>query len=171
MIEQVRSEQGLTQDQLGERLGISGPAVFKMEKGYVRPRLERWLEIAREAEIGERNAVLLWLQTALPGEYKHLVVPEFATAGAEPSPDSEQYGGLKERAEILAAARTDGNLGRGLREFLIDEDLWALYKPTGEEIRLLRDAFGRLGRGSKDGYRQALRLMREIRGPGGATSR
>jgi hypothetical protein len=45
-----------------------------------------------------------------------------------------------------------------------DEEIWAIYKPTGHEINILRDAFIRFGKGTKALYREALRLVREFSG-------
>ena len=63
---------------------------------------------------------------------------------------------------IASSGDIDGLCAKGLRELLKDDDLWALYKPTGHEINLLRDLFSPLGRGSKSAYREALRLVREF---------
>jgi hypothetical protein len=72
------------------------------------------------------------------------------------------YAGVKNRDEIRAAAGADGSLPEGLRELLADDEMWALYKPTGREINLLRDIFGPLGRGRKRSYREALLLLRDF---------
>ncbi|MCH8332801.1 hypothetical protein IIC65_02615, partial [Candidatus Sumerlaeota bacterium] len=53
-------------------------------------------------------------------------------------------------------------LPKPLRDLFADDDLWALYKPTGHEINLLRDLFSPLGEGSKSAFREALRLIREF---------
>ena len=44
-----RQDEDLTQDQYGSRYGVSGPAIFKFEKGYVKPSLELWLKMAKDA--------------------------------------------------------------------------------------------------------------------------
>ena len=51
------------------RNGVSGPAIFKFEKNYVKPSLELWLKIARDCGLEERQAVLLWVKAKLPEQY------------------------------------------------------------------------------------------------------
>jgi hypothetical protein len=51
-----------------------------------------------------------------------------------------------------------------LRELVEDDETWALYKPTGTEVNALRAIFGPLGRGDREAYRDALRLIREFAG-------
>ena len=63
---------------------------------------------------------------------------------------------------MKAAAAKDAKLPKALRDAIKDDELWALFKPTGHEINLVRDPFGSLGRGSKSNYRDALRLVREF---------
>ena len=59
-------------------------------------------------------------------------------------------------------AKKDKKLPKALRDLLSDDKVWSLYKPTGHEINLLRELFPPLGKGSKAGYREALRLVREF---------
>lgn len=40
IIYKSRKSRKLTQDEFGEIYGVSGPAIFKFEKGYVRPSLK-----------------------------------------------------------------------------------------------------------------------------------
>ncbi|MCH7981679.1 MAG: helix-turn-helix transcriptional regulator, partial [Proteobacteria bacterium] len=68
-----RLAMGLTQDEFGLRYSVSGPAIFKFEKGFVRPSLKLWLRIARDAELTERRAVLMWLQSKIPPQYQQYV--------------------------------------------------------------------------------------------------
>ena len=63
---------------------------------------------------------------------------------------------------MRATAAKDKALPKALRDLLDDDELWALFKPTGHEIILLRDLFSPLGRGSKKAYGEALRLVREF---------
>lgn len=163
----------LTQDEFGARYSVSGPAIFKFEKGYVRPSLALWLRMAVDAEISERRAVLLWLKSKLPDQYQDYVelqsaaVAEKEAAYSKGSKKKKKKGGvdyskLEDRAAMREAADKDKDLPKGLAGLLKDDELWALYKPTGHEINMLRDTFGPLGRGSKASYREALRLVREF---------
>ncbi|GEM_PF-493141 len=161
----------LTQDEYGSRYGISGPAVFKFEKGFVRPSLELWLRMAADAGVPERRAVLLWLKSKLPERLQDYVelfglpaMPK-ARGGKAPAKRKDEivnYAAFESREEMRAAAERDKTLPKGLRDLLDDPELWALYKPTGHEINMLRDIFGPLGRGSREAYREALRLIREF---------
>ncbi|MBI1784372.1 helix-turn-helix transcriptional regulator, partial [Candidatus Sumerlaeota bacterium] len=73
IIYQSRLDQDLTQDQYGAKYNVSGPAIFKFEKGYVRPSLALWLRMAMDAGISERRSVLLWLKSKLPENYQDYI--------------------------------------------------------------------------------------------------
>ena len=51
----------LTQDQYGATYNVSGPAIFKFEKGYVRPSFVRPLNLTKDSEV-VRAKLLLELQ-------------------------------------------------------------------------------------------------------------
>ena len=153
----------LTQDEFGQRYGVSGAAIFKFEKGYVRPSLNLWLRMAADTEIAERRAVLLWLKSRLPEQYRQYV--DVASTSAERPRTVKgliDYSSFETPEEMRALAAKDKKLPKSLRDLLADDDLWALYKPTGHEINMLRKMFPPLGRGSKRAYREALRLIREF---------
>jgi len=168
--EQIHSHRqvsGMTQDQFGAKYNVSGPAIFKFEKGYVKPSLVLWLKMAKDFEIPQRKAVLMWVKSKLPEEYQ-----DFIDLAAEPvvaappkkgrGPTPRDYSALVDRDAMRAMIKRDATLPRGLRDLLSDEDLWAIYKPSGREINILRDMFGPLGKGTKASYREALRLVREF---------
>ncbi|MBI3736292.1 helix-turn-helix transcriptional regulator, partial [Candidatus Sumerlaeota bacterium] len=168
IIYQSRLDQDLTQDQYGAKYNVSGPAIFKFEKGYVRPSLALWLRMAMDAGISERRSVLLWLKSKLPENYQDYIELQSA-AVAETERESKKkkdgkidYSKFEGRDAIRDASAKDKVLPKGLRELLDDDELWALFKPTGHEINMLRDIFGPLGRGSKSAFREALRLIREF---------
>ncbi len=169
-IQAQRDVSGMTQDQFGAKYGVSGPAIFKFEKGYVKPSLELWLRMAKDFEISERKAVLMWVKSKLPEEYQDFI--DLTAEGAGELGDrrdrdaARDYSQLTDREEMKALAKKDPALPRSLRDLLADDELWAVYKPTGREINTLRDIFGRLGKGSKSSYREALRLIREFVGGG-----
>lgn len=162
-----RSQLNLTQDEFGARYSVSGPAIFKFEKDYVRPSLALWLAIASDAELTERRAVILWLRAKLPPEYQaYLELP--SARGKKrgrrkaAGPGGVDYADFEEMDDMRAAARTDKNLPKALRDLLEDTELWELFKPSGHEINLLRDMIAPLGKGSKAQYGDALRLIREF---------
>jgi transcriptional regulator with XRE-family HTH domain len=170
LIAKSRSALGLTQEQFGRRYSVSGPAVFKFEKAYVKPSLDLWLRMVKDIEITEEEAVLMWVRAKLPKKYRAFLSGPTATKAKEAA---KAYGTKK--AAVKRAANVDIKTARkqvladsgtpqGLRLLLEDEALMKLYKPTGPEVFALRDIFGPLGAGTKSSYRQALRLVRELSG-------
>ena len=168
LITNSRAKLGLTQDQFGRKYGVSGPAIFKFEKGYVKPSLDLWLRIAKDMDLSEQQAVLLWVRSKLPKKYQSFVNAETPAPGAkspgsaraQKSPAAKLIDPKEARKQILA----ESSAPKGLKQLLKDEKLLALYKPTGAEIQVLRNVFGQLGDGTKSAYREALRLVREFGG-------
>ena len=165
IIYEMRTKANLTQDQYGYKLGVSGPAIFKFEKGYVNPSLELWLKMAADAEIPQRRAILLWTKRKLPEQFQQFIELQApASADAEvknikkgKKPDYSKFENRERMRETLAKDKT---LPKELRALLEDDNIWALFKPTGHEINVLRDTFAPLGKGSKQSYREALLLIR-----------
>lgn len=163
-----RQKDNLTQDQYGAKYSVSGPAIFKFEKGYVKPSLELWLKMAEDASISQRRAVLLWVKSKLPDEFQEFIelqsaaVAESEVEYAKKKGKKPDYSKLENREQMREVLEKDKTIPKGLRELLEDDELWALYKPTGHEVNMMRDIFGPLGRGSKVAYREALRLIREF---------
>lgn len=163
-----RQKENLTQDQYGARYNVSGPAIFKFEKGYVKPSLELWLKMAADAGLSERRSVLLWVKSKLPDEYQEYIelqsaaVAESEAEYAKKKGKKPDYSKFETREQMREQTDKDKSIPKGLKELLDDDELWALYKPTGHEINLMRDLFGPLGRGSRTAYREALRLIREF---------
>ena len=162
----VRGQQNLTQDKYGARYQVSGPAVFKFEKGYVKPSLVLWLKIAADAGLSEHRAVLLWCKAKLPESLQQYIEMQSASAAEakdRPKKKALDYTKCSSRQDLLQMAGTDAMLPPGLKTLLEDDELWALYQPSGKEVNLLRDSFGPLGRGTAGQYREALALIREFR--------
>jgi DNA-binding XRE family transcriptional regulator len=163
-----RHQGNLTQDQYGSKYSVSGPAIFKFEKGYVKPSLDLWLKMARDAEISERRAVLLWVKSKLPDEFQDFIelqsaaVAESGAAYAKKKGNKTDYSKFETLEQLREFSRRDKTFPKGLRDLLKDDELWALYKPTGHEINMLRDIFAPLGKGNKQAYREALRVIREF---------
>lgn len=168
IIFESRKKDDLTQDQYGQKYDVSGPAIFKFEKGYVKPSLELWLKMAADAELSQRRAVLLWIKSKLPEQFQEYIELQSAMAAeteaayAKKKGQKPDYSKFESREQMREILGKDKDLPKGLRELLEDDELWALYKPTGHEINMLRDTFGPLGKGSKIAYREALRLIREF---------
>ncbi len=163
-----RQKEDLTQDQYGARYSVSGPAIFKFEKGYVKPSLDLWLKMAADSGLSERRAVLLWVKSKLPEEYQEYIelqsaaVAESEAEYARKKGKKVDYSKFESREQMREQMDKDKAMPKGLRDLLEDDELWSLYKPTGHELNMLRDLFGPLGRGTKQAYREALRLVREF---------
>ena len=165
LIAQSRANLGLTQDQFGRKYGVSGPAIFKFEKGYVKPSLDLWLHMAKDMNVAEQVAVLMWVRGRLPKKYQDFISLEPSTAreGAKKYGKASSDTAVKSNPTVLRKTiLADRSAPQGLKEMLKDSDLWSLYQPTGHEIHTLRYVFGNLGDGSKSAYREALRLVREF---------
>ena len=80
IIKEKRSELGLTQEQFGGKYNVTASAILKFEKGQVRPNLNLWLEMAKDFEIPEKQAVLMWVKLRLPEEYQDVLQIKEKTA-------------------------------------------------------------------------------------------
>ena len=160
-----RKRLSLTQDQFGKKYGISGPAVFKFEKNYVRPSLQLWLSMAKDLKISEEDAVLMWIRSKLPKKLQEYVVRSTVAARERGGTYKVKPPKPKKPADpekALKAVLSDRSAPKGLKQLLRDSDFCALYKPNAEELDVLQNVFGQLGGGSKSAYREALRLVREF---------
>ena len=158
-----RLAMGLNMEEFGQRYDVTGPAIFKFENGLMRPSLKLWLRIAQDAQLTERRAVLQWIQSKLPAEYQRYVdLPASITDRPRIKKGLIDYSSFETREAMHAAVAKDTKLPKPLRDLLADDELWAVHKPTGHEINLLRDLVPPLGKGSKKGFREALRLIREF---------
>lgn len=168
-IMEYRASVGMTQDQFGSRYSVSGPAIFKFEKGYVKPSLELWIKIAKDFGMTDKKAVLLWVKSKLPEQFQHLIdlkgniIAEDSPAYQKPV-EGMDYTRFNDRDELREFAINDKKLPRGLKAIIKDDEIWAIYKPNGQEINILRDVFSKLGEGEKSSYREALRIIREFTG-------
>ena len=168
IIYESRQKENMTQDQYGSKYRVSGPAVFKFEKGYVKPSLELWLKMAADAGLSQRRAVLLWAKSKLPDEFQDFIEMQTPSAGdaeadkAKKKGAKPDYSKFESREQMREVFAKDKTIPKGLRELLEDDDMWTTFKPTGHEINMLRDIFGPLGKGNKVTFREALHLIREF---------
>ncbi|MFP4381218.1 MAG: helix-turn-helix transcriptional regulator [Candidatus Sumerlaeia bacterium] len=165
LIGKSRTKFGLTQDQFGRKYNVSGPAIFKFEKGYVKPSLDLWLTMAKDMDLPEQTAVLMWVRAKLPRKYQSFIsldAPVVKETAAAYGKESSKLMKSKDPDEARKVVLGDRSTPKGLKRLLKDEDLWALYKPQTHEITMLATVFGPLGEGSKASYREALRLIREF---------
>jgi len=160
-----RKKLKLTQDELGARYSISGPAVFKFEKGYVVPSLDLWLRLATDMNIDRRAAVLMHVQDKLPEPYKEYANWESLVSEKDArGPEYEDFTRYKQPEQLRQAIIKNQWLPAGLTELAQSLALWVLYRPTGPEINILRDIFTPLGEGAARDFCDGLRLVRELRG-------
>lgn len=165
-----RKGQKLTQDEFGAKFGVSGPAIFKFEKGFVRPSLTLWLTIATELKIPERKALLMWIKDRLPEKYQHIInvkreeIIEEEPEGYEYEEGKADYSSIPDRKQLRKSILDDDSLPRGLRSLIRDDEIWAAYKPTGDEVNFLRDTFGKFPRATKAKFAEAMRLYRQFTG-------
>ncbi len=90
-----RIKQGLSRNEFALKYVITGPAVFKFEKGHMRPKLELWLKMARDSKIPEMTAVLLWLKSRLPERLQNLIqIKNLLSESEVPSADGPPPSGV-----------------------------------------------------------------------------
>ncbi len=167
---ELRERLALTQDQFGAKYGVSGPAIFKFEKNYVKPSLELWLKMGRDCGLDERNAVLLWVKAKLPEQYHDFidVDPNSDTAVAERAArygqldDVPPYLEITDRERLHQTLLQDPDIPKALREIVLDDDFWVVFKPTGNEIYAVIQKFGMFRSGTREHFTEALRLVRNF---------
>ncbi|MCX8037173.1 MAG: helix-turn-helix transcriptional regulator [Candidatus Sumerlaeia bacterium] len=165
-IAEAREKLGLTQDQFGARYGVSGPAIFKFEKGYVKPSLDLWMKIARDCDIPEKKAVLLWIRVKLPKEYQSYIDLSSVSVQEPPVGYGKEkrlpYARIADPREIRERIATDPAVPAGMKALFADDEFWGLYRPTGQEIDLLIEKFGSYRAAKESLFRDAIRLIREF---------
>ncbi len=167
MVYERRKSEGITQDQFGARYGVSGPAIFKFEKGYVNPSFKLWMQMAQDFDIGEGLAVLLWARAKLPGRYQDIIELKGAKIKEteviyKTGLKHIDYSRMMNRDKLRETVLGDDTLPKGLKALVKDNEVWQIYKPTGREINLLRESYERFGDGTKGRYREGLRVLREF---------
>lgn len=164
-----RKKTGYTQDQFGKKINISGPAVFKFERGFVRPSLDVWLQIATDMNLDREYAVLMWMKDRLPDEFAHLIDLDTSRIKSDdPLKKSNakyhkvDYSKYQSPEEVRAQAVKDKTLPRGLIAMMKDKKMWDSVKPTGEEVNFLRDAYQTVGAGDRFLFIEAISLHRKF---------
>ena len=148
----------VTQDQLGSEFNVSGPAVFKFEKGYVVPSLKLWLKLAKAINIEPCRAVLMWAKDKLPKQFKAFIQIDGGSVHK-----GTRFAKYKTAKKIREVMLKDKWLPSGLADLAKSNPLWTMYKPTGAEIDLLQSIFSKLGEGAARDFCDGLRLIREFR--------
>ena len=164
-IERYRKSLGKTQDQLGAMYNVTGPAIFKFEKGYVKPSLDLWMKLAYDAGLTPKKALLCWIKDKLPEQYLEIFESIESASMAEPGEGAKAaagYAQYEDREALRKAVLCDPALPSTLVELFNNDEFWSLYKPTGVEIDHLLRLIGPLKEGTIDMYRDALRLIRQF---------
>lgn len=165
-IAESRKRLSLTQDQFGARYNVSGPAIFKFERGYVKPSLDLWLKMARDCDIPEKKAVLLWVKAKLPQEYQSFIDLSAAAVSEAPAVYAKEgqpnYSRIADQRDLRQRLLADAALPEAMKAMFKDDEFWALYRPTGQEIQLLIERFGNYAEAKETLFRDAIRLVREF---------
>jgi len=164
-VERYRRSLGKTQDQLGAMYSVTGPAIFKFEKGYVKPSLELWMKIAYDAGLTPKKALMCWIKDKMPEQYLEIFeAMEAASDKAEPTTAARPQGFSQheDREALRKAVLCDPSLPASLVELFRDDEFWTLYKPRGVEIDHLVRLCAPFSEGTSDIYRDALRLIRQF---------
>ena len=152
----------ITQDQFGEQYQVTGPAVFKFEKGGINPSFKLWMRMAKDFGLDEPDAVVLWCKCKLAPEMQHLISREGSRADILKkhrlkTPSFSQHSSPEVLRKALVGAK---NIPAGLKSLARDKDVWAVYRPTGREIDRLLACFGPYGDSTKGRWLEALRVLR-----------
>jgi DNA-binding XRE family transcriptional regulator len=163
-IERYRRSLGKTQDQLGAMYSVTGPAIFKFEKGYVKPSLELWMKIAYDAGLTPKKSLLCWIKDKLPEQYLEIIESmEAESEKAEPTESRPAgFAQQQDRETLRRAVLCDPSLPTGLVELFRDDEFWSLYKPRGIEVDHLVRLCAPFHEGTPDMYRDGLRLIRQF---------
>jgi DNA-binding XRE family transcriptional regulator len=161
-----RKAKNFTQADLADMYNVSGPAIFKFEKGFVTPSLNLWIKISSSIGIPEKEAVLIWIKEKLPPKMQHVV-------SEAPSLDADAFGqelaGLSKKADALAKMREailgNYNLSPGLKRFIAKNDIWDTLKPTCLELQFLVKLSLESPLISAEQYLDAIMIGRSIQSP------
>ena len=166
-IMEYRRTYDLTQADLAERYGVSGPAIFKFEKGFVTPSLKLWQKIAANIGVPEKEAVLIWVREKLPAQMKNLVceVPtlDVEALRADVGAASKEPQAQKKMRAVLQA---NPDLSPALKRFVSSDEMWGTLKPTADELIFLIDLTQSATIHDVNHFRDAMIIARAIENPG-----
>jgi len=165
-IMKFRKSHGLTQADLAERYKVSGPAIFKFEKGFVIPSLKLWLAISSDMGIPEKEAVLVWVREKMPARFHSLVKakPSFDVAPlrAELEAMAKDTPGLKRMREVILS---HPEISPSLKKFVGNNEMWNIFKPTSKELLFLIELDKTYTLISLRQFREAMIVARQIQNP------
>ena len=162
-----RKDHSLTQADLATRYKVSGPAIFKFEKGFVTPSLKLWYTIASDMGISEKEAVLMWVKEKLPRRLHSLIetAPELdvASFGKELEAKSKR----PHAAEAMRDAVLDNpEVSPSLKKFIGNKEMWGIFRPTSKELVFLVELDKTYPLVSMVAFREAMVIAREVQTPG-----
>jgi len=162
-----RKAYDLTQSDLAERYGVSGPAIFKFEKGFVTPSLKLWQKIAANIDIPEKEAVLIWVREKLPSRMRNLIyemtILDQEALEKELDEIGKQPNALQNMRETLLG---NPNLSPALKKFMSDNEMWETLKPSKKELLFLIKLSQQAPPNTVSQFRDAMMVARSIQNPG-----
>ena len=161
-IMKFRKSHNLTQADLAERYKVSGPAIFKFEKGFVTPSLKLWQVIASDMGIPEKEAVLIWVKEKLPARFHSLVrsKPSFDVTTLRKELESKG----KDQKEMRETILGNPEISPSLKKFVGNNEMWSIFKPTSKELLFLVDLDKTFPLISLLQFREAMIVARQIQG-------
>jgi transcriptional regulator with XRE-family HTH domain len=162
-IMKYRKSHKLTQADLADRYKVSGPAIFKFEKGFVTPSLRLWQQIAADIGIAEKEAVLLWVREKLPSRLHGFVTEAPVLNVASLKKDLE--GVSKEsdsQKKLRDAILKNPEISPSLKKFVSQSEIWRIMKPTHKELIFLVELDKAFPLLTVEQFRDALLVGREI---------
>ncbi len=156
----------LTQSDLAERYHVSGPAIFKFEKGFVTPSLKLWEVIANDIGIPEREAVLLWVKEKLPNKMHNLIRISSSLDIKALALELDVIGkGKDSQKKLRQAILQNYEIAPALKKFVAQAEMWKVFKPTAKELKFLIEVDQVLPNLSITQYRDLMLVAREIENP------
>jgi DNA-binding XRE family transcriptional regulator len=153
---------------LADRYKVSGPAIFKVEKGYVTPSLKLWRVIAADMGIAEKEAVLMWVRQKLPSRYHFLIrgTPLLDIESLRKELEAKAHGpnALKAMRDTIL---NNPDITSALKKFVAKNDMWNIFKPTAKELVFLVELDRLSPLISLRQFREAMIAAREIQGTSG----
>ena len=160
-----RKRMKLSQQAFGDRFEVSSPAIFKFEHKHLFPSMALWMRIAKEIGINEEEAMLTWIKSRLPENFKHLVKLDKAMLDHSKyyqKADIPDYATIEDRQTLRAVVLQSNDIPEGLKDLIGDDDFWIVFKPTGQEIYALVQKYGMFNFAGKNEFADALRVLRKF---------
>ena len=161
-----RKKNHLTQADLAVRYGVSGPAIFKFEKGFVLPSLRLWQKMAADMDIPDKEAILMWIREKVPPRLtSHLKIgcsPDISTLIEQITAVPDGASAYQKRGALIIE---NPDVSPSLKRFISESKMWEIFKPCLEEIVFLIEIDQQMDRLNTNQYRDLLVVARSIRVP------